>query len=103
MAELRSCSSAASLQIEIDRRNQILTGLRRNRFDLVLNAAATVDDHFPIAVSAAQVVVVSLFETALTDDVARFQSFVFVSMLLQLLRTDLADVTEHVRQQAVGG
>ena len=75
--------------------------MRWHRFNLILNPATTIDDYFPVAVFAAQIFVVDLFETALPDHVARFQSLVLVARLLQLLGTNLANVAEHVGQHAV--
>ena len=88
-------------EIEIDRGDEIASGYRIDDFDLGLNASATVDHHFAVTVFAAQVVVVDLFETTQTDDVAGFESFIFCRLLLELFGTDLADVAKHVGQRAV--
>jgi hypothetical protein len=39
-------------------------------FDLALNVAAAIDDYFPVAVTAAQILVIDCLETFLADDVA---------------------------------
>src|ERR1051325_7739328 len=46
---------------------------------------------------------VDLFEAAETHDVAGFETFIFGHLLLELIGTDLADVTQHVSQQTIVG
>ena len=89
------------LQVEINRRHDVLAGLRRHALDLFLNPPARINDHFAVAVAPAQDVVIDGFEALLPDDVAGFQALVFVLSRLKLLRIDLADVAEHVREQPV--
>jgi hypothetical protein len=55
---------SGELQIQIDRGDEIAAGYRRNRVDLILNAATTVDYNLTVTVFATQVVVVGLLDTA---------------------------------------
>ena len=89
------------LQIQINGGDQIPSWLRRDNFNLVLNASPAVYNNFAIAVRASQVVVVDLFDTAEADDVPGLETFVFVGLLFELIGTDLADVAKHVGQHTV--
>ena len=89
------------MQVGINRGHEVLSRLRLDPLDLALNVAATIHDHFPIAVAPAQVLVVNFLQTFLTDDVARLESLLFVLRQLQLLRANLADIAEHVTERAV--
>src|ERR1041384_3508426 len=89
------------LQVEINRRDQILTRLRLDPFKFRLNVSARIYDHFAIAVAPAQSFVINFLQTFLPDDVAGLQSARTSVIARQLRRTDLADVTEHVREQSM--
>ena len=60
------------LEIEIDRGDEIAARYGWNRIDLILNAATAVDYNFTITIFAAQVIVLSLLDATLADDVAGF-------------------------------
>ena len=70
MAEVSKLFLRGHLQIEIDGRYQILTWLGQDSFDLILNSAATIHYHFPITVPAAQILIISLFKSALSDHIS---------------------------------
>ena len=61
----------------------------------------TIDDYFPVTVSAAQVFVIDGLESFLSDDVAGPVTFLTELRFVQLFRADLADVTQHMGQHAV--
>src|SRR2546425_922742 len=69
------------LQIEIYCSNQILSRLRRNGLDLILDSAATVHYNFAITVASAQIIVIDLFEPILANNVAGLEAALFVSRL----------------------
>src|SRR5207247_10730224 len=81
--------------------NRILSRLGRYSLNLALNPAATINDNLAISIFAAQVVVINLLKTALADDIPRLEAFLFEGGLLQLLRTDLPDVTQDVCEQTI--
>src|SRR6185295_10981926 len=62
---------------------------------------ATVDDHFAVACAAAQVLVIDGFQAILPNHVAWLVTFVAIFRLFQLLRTNLADISEYMAQQSV--
>ncbi len=87
------------LQIEINCRNQILSGLRLDDFNLTLDASATVNDYFSITGRSAQIFVVILLKTAFADNISGTKAFFLHFRFFKLFRTDFADITERVRQR----
>jgi hypothetical protein len=89
------------LQVEINRGDKIVAGQWQHCFDLILNAAATINYNLAIAVAPTQVVVIRLLQTALTDHIAGFELLLFVGWLLELFRPNLADVANNVRERPI--
>src|SRR6185503_4631975 len=89
------------LQVEIDRSDEIASGNRVDDLDLILNAPATVDDDFAVTVTAAQIIVVDLFDTTQSDDVAGFETLVLHRLLLQLFGTDFTDIAKNVCERTI--
>ena len=89
------------LKLVIDGENNILTRLWLDAFDLTLNMAAAVHDHFAITIAAAQVLVVNRLNSVLADNVAGLIFFVFVTLIFELLGANLLHIAEDVRQRSV--
>ena len=91
------------LQIEVNGRDQILSGLRRGDGEFALYSTATVNLDLAVSVFATQVSVVGRFESLLPDDVAgvvRVVGVVFELRLLELFGAYLADVAKDVSEHA---
>src|SRR6476646_6412933 len=86
------------LQVKVDGRDEIHSRLWLYAGDLALDMAATVDDDLSVAWPAAHIFVVILLKAALADDVAGVKAFVLKFRVFELRRTDLADVSDDVRQ-----
>src|SRR5690606_26115439 len=76
------------LEAKSDRRNHILTALRRNYRDLVLSAAATINDHPSVARTTAKKLIIVLFKPAFSDYVTGLHPG--PSFRHKLFRADLA-------------
>ena len=89
------------LKIGINGGYNILTGLGLDPLDFGLNVSAAVNDDFPITVTTSQVLVIDRFDAVLADNVAGFITLVFVFLLLELFRADLADIAKGVTKHSV--